>query len=781
MMGLLQIFGKWAMLDFLDDLVDTVRNIIWNILGTVLWGFGSIIFVILDIFESIFKAFAGISTNGISINGKTIEGDPVLYFIQSDVVVQIFISMIILSLILLLMFTVFAIVKNQYSDKQEPISKIINSAFKGLFMYLLVPVATVVCLLVGNIVLQAINGATTNSELEIGPSGMLFKACTYNASVLREANLSECRDTLKINQAFLTQGTWDEINRRVGWDVQNNIDGITDRATMDKVAEAIDDAFANEHGGFSWNDKSNWLSVSQWYNAADVSFITLWVGGIFFIGTISKISWGVASRLFKMVIFYAVSPLIVATYPIDNGGALGKWRSSMVQLGTSAYAAVGITNVMYSILPIISAANMGSDGFANWVARIILSLLAFKSADELIKAISGWFGTGDAYSDGAAAKSKVPKLSTVATAAAGTFAGIKGGLKGAKDMGVKSKWAKFGLGAMGAFSGSGLAEKTGLDFNKFTGKAEQEKAEKYVSGFGTSFGTHAKDRKAYYENAKKREKIDALEQQYGKYELGYMTKDEIEQRRKAPGGEQWYRRQQKLGEALLALDDVGTGMYERDISEQRRLREDAEKKEVVAQEARGVYDAKLEASQAFDEVVAQRMRILGFTDRGDYNTFAKTDKGKEIITAIDSGDFKSIQGMYKGETDQSIKDALNHAREYRNDTAIIQKLSELISVEQEASREASRRASEFKRHNEADSDRAAMAKEYMNADGSIALRKLQAEETKIADTLRETAEKLQEFNNKAASAVKSVNTNNFKAGTDEKERYESYKKTRPDK
>jgi hypothetical protein len=63
-------------------------------------------------------------------------------------------------------------------------------------MYLLVPIATVVCLMVGNIVLRAIDGAT-KATTSGSASDMLFMSAAYNANKLRDDDQDEALDTLK--------------------------------------------------------------------------------------------------------------------------------------------------------------------------------------------------------------------------------------------------------------------------------------------------------------------------------------------------------------------------------------------------------------------------------------------------------------------------------------------------------------------------------------------------------------------------------------------------------
>ncbi len=483
MSGLLKGLGKLTRLDIWSELGEGLLDIIVDgTIGPLLWALCDIFFVLLDIFESLFKAFAGVAEDGVTIHGQRgVTGDIVLFLMESDIVADIFISMMILSWILLIIFTIFAIVKNQYSEKQEPVSKIINSSFKGLFMYLLVPVATVVCLIVGNAILQAIDGATRANSNASKLSGMVFVAAAYNANALRDSSVSDARDTLErwYNLGMLDAETRQLIADAVGISSADDVDlVIGDSASkMEIVAEIIDDQAAAGKLGFG---KWHYTSVRLYYHPFQLSYITIWIGGGFLIWAIGKICWGLLARIFKMTLYYAISPILMATYPIDNGGALGKWRSEMVKLGTSAYAAVGVTNIMYSIIPVFNNIDIG------WIVgggiiKLFILIVAFSSVSDLIKTISGWFGVGDALSDGVAAKKTVKdNLGKATKKVSGTFNGLVGGYKE----------GKLGGALLGAWKGSGLAESTGIDPVKWVqdGAKQRKEAGQYYKDVMTNVG-----------------------------------------------------------------------------------------------------------------------------------------------------------------------------------------------------------------------------------------------------------------------------------------------------
>ena len=243
--SLLNFISSGTMLGLIDDIID---NTIGMLVGPILWGLCDIFFLILDMFESLYKRFAGIAD--ITINGEVVDQDPVLYLINTNIVQEMFFSILTLSLVLLIIFTIFAIVKNIYTEKPKPIGQILSSSVKALLMYLLVPVATVVCLLVGNIVLRAIDGATKLGGAS-STSDLLFISAAYNASKVRNGDETEIPDMVKdghLTPIATTDANGDSSKYEAyvkimddnGIDVINKT--ITDASKMDveEIASAVD-------------------------------------------------------------------------------------------------------------------------------------------------------------------------------------------------------------------------------------------------------------------------------------------------------------------------------------------------------------------------------------------------------------------------------------------------------------------------------------------------------------------------------------------------------------
>ncbi|MBQ7798334.1 MAG: hypothetical protein IJ371_04355, partial [Clostridia bacterium] len=70
----LNALNKSTMLNWFTDIAEDIGDFLSNIIGTVLWLLCDLFFIILDLFEKLFKAFAGIG-NASNESGEDIEGD----------------------------------------------------------------------------------------------------------------------------------------------------------------------------------------------------------------------------------------------------------------------------------------------------------------------------------------------------------------------------------------------------------------------------------------------------------------------------------------------------------------------------------------------------------------------------------------------------------------------------------------------------------------------------------------------------------------------------------
>ena len=699
--------------------IDELFDNIWMVIGNILWGLCDIFFVILDLFEALFRKLAGVTDTVTTGTGEKIEGDLVLYLIQSELVQQIFMSILVLSLILLIIFTIFAVVKNQYAEKQESPTKIIGNSFKALLMYLMVPIATIVCLMAGNIVLQAIDGATRATTNGGSASDMLFMAAAYNANKLRDVDPSAARENLQ----YMVEKGWldddEEVKRWLegyGIDFVNNIvpgeNILTDQELLE-IAEIIDDAFTSSRLG-SAGHKWRFSQVNKYYHVTQISLIVVWVGGAFLIWAIGKICWGLVSRLFKMTLYFAISPAVMATFPIQGDKPLGAWRGEMVKNGTMAFCSIGVLNVLYSILPMFDDLKLFGEGFfgnigswlANQVLKLFFYIIAFTGAKDLIGTISGWFGTGNALAEGISTKDTVTKqLKRASTKAGGAFTGFKGGIEAGKVKygdGVKGTVKSLGAGLYGGFVGSGGKDALFGDIDKVKKEiSDKRKAGKEAGKDVVTLPAPYWDKDGpWYRKLRlyDKDKHDLNKVDYDEREKAKKAKDKFEKEEGMPL-DKVDLNNPRHQRAINRYDSTGNMLKEEEIKEQKR---DSDGLKVF----KGLSKQKAKADKALADYEDAKTRIIGSAFEG----LSEDDK-KDLTQAILDGNKQLIETFATKLTDASKQNEFTSLLDRLNDSTI-SKLNEIKDEYDEAQESLDKAIKDLKEDLKVNDDLAYMAGKY---------------------------------------------------------------------
>ncbi len=357
-------------------------------LGTVLYPLFSVIFLAIDVLQGIFGAFAGI--NNIDFNGETItsgntgaETDTgiVYYLLTSDVVMNMFFSMLALACILLLIFLTMAFIRNVYAAKPKSWKEIVGSAIKGIGNFVIIPVACILGVWLGNIVLQAVNGATARGG-SMSISRQLFVCSAYNANIIRSGDYSITDAEGNIS-----------VDAIVSFCSQYGIAVDTTQTDPEYYANCIDQAYGAGAPINAWGD------VDDWYSLFNINYLILGAGGIFILYVLGAISFGMVKRLFTLIVLFIISPIMCSMYPIDDGAAAGNWRKRFLSQTISAYGAVAGMNLFFAITPIIQGISFSFDILG--LTQLLLVIAGLYMVKDFIDLVSNLIGAENAYSSGA--------------------------------------------------------------------------------------------------------------------------------------------------------------------------------------------------------------------------------------------------------------------------------------------------------------------------------------------------------------------------------------------
>lgn len=405
-----------------------MADLIFGIIGTILYPLFSIIFVFLDTLQGIFKSLAGVGDIGfgetmfhvtsITSGNSGTETDTglIFYLLNTPLVKNMLLSIMILGLFLIIIFTVMAFIKNAYSAKQKGWKEIVGNAIKGLANFIFLPVCCLLGIWLGNILLNAIEGATSSGGSEL-MSRKLFIAAAYGANHYRTGLWTGKGDLAFVyDLAFYGDKPFD-ID-----DVPELPENATDAVKAEyraMYADYLDRVYAS--GAISIYDQ---FSVGSGYSLHQINYLVIIVGGVFMMYVLVSLAYGMVRRMFILLMLYIISPAMCAMYPLDEGKAVGQWKGDFLKHTISAYGAVAGMNLFFSLLPIVGSIQLGGgyNSFGSRTATIINGVLPINTivqllimiaglfvVKEFISTISGYIGADNAYQAGAGLRDSVKK------------------------------------------------------------------------------------------------------------------------------------------------------------------------------------------------------------------------------------------------------------------------------------------------------------------------------------------------------------------------------------
>ena len=372
-----------------------------DVIGVLLYPMFSVIFVLINLIENIFYAFAGIgevnvggySVFGIHSTGETVgidEGGLVYYLLQSNLVQNLLLSMLVLALLLIVIFTTLAILKNMYSAKPKKWQEIISDAIKGLGMFIIIPVLCLLGVYLGNYLLQAINQAT-NPTGTSSMSGMLFKVSAYNANYIRlDENFTESDwETYKaIHIIFNLDKEFESAFGEKVTDENGNL-------KKEYYASLIDELYA-KYPSLTYSQ----VTVGYCYSLSQFNYLLMVGGGAFMLYVLCALSFGMVKRLFMILILFIISPVMCSLYPIKGDGPAKSVTGDMVKQVISAYGAVAGMNLMFALLPVVQNISIPGVPDILGILPLLYTIAGLYLVNDIIGLLSNYIGADNAYASG---------------------------------------------------------------------------------------------------------------------------------------------------------------------------------------------------------------------------------------------------------------------------------------------------------------------------------------------------------------------------------------------
>lgn len=461
---------------------------------------------IVSFVESLFRRLVGIES--MTINGSTVGGesstDLVYGLIFNSQVQNLFWSILGFSIVLLVIFTIIALVKSEFSLDLKSSAKgpIIGRAFKAIINFFLVPIFTILAILGVNVLVRSIN-VLFNGDNNQGIVAKCFLVGAYGANRARLESDDSDESSFYL---YLKNG---EFMREVNEDSQEE-NPFANASNADELADLIDTYFTStptnmeinpiysvdyrkfDGAGdyYDWEkDSSNTSKYVPWqtlvggspsggtdmgtypmydgtafkyyYNPREFDFILAIGSAVVIAWSLLTVCLALLKRAFELVILFVLSPAMISLAPLDDGKALSSWRGEVFKRMLAIVGPLFAYNIFFMMVgllgnvEIFTVTGEGVLAFAgerlievfNIFFQLIVLIVALGLLKTASQMISSLLGVEDLIATGGQIGSKVvstgAKAAMVATGAGAALGGAA--LKGtaAAVKGVKRSFSGF--------------------------------------------------------------------------------------------------------------------------------------------------------------------------------------------------------------------------------------------------------------------------------------------------------------------------------------------------
>ena len=445
--------------------------------------FRAIIYVV-DFAESLFKMVAGIDPIQIGENtyGGSESTDLVYGFILSESVQSVFWTILGFSIVLLVIFTIIALVKSEFTLDLKGSAKgpIIGRAFKAIIQFFLVPIFTILAVFGVNVLTRSINNLFNDGS----NNSIITKCFSVGAK-----NANRLRTGKEADEGFFTYLTGGSF---LADSKENIFANYTDREAL---ADYIDDLFVGngdyskifsmpyrefegpsdyvdlEEGNIGY---APWHTIMQghpkekasasypmfddatfnfYYDPREFDFILA-------IGTALVIGWNLLTvclallkRVFELTILFILSPAMISLAPLDGEKAIKSWRGEVFSRLVAVICPIFAYNMFFMFVGLLGDINIFTgenvltaalvDVF-NIFFQIIVIIVALGLLKTASAMLSKLLGVQDLVAEGNNIAGKAIATGTKVALAATGAASMVGGtlIKGtaAAIKGVKRGW-----------------------------------------------------------------------------------------------------------------------------------------------------------------------------------------------------------------------------------------------------------------------------------------------------------------------------------------------------
>ena len=406
----------------LEDLLQGLLELICSLF----YGMFSGICLLIDFIKTIFYKLCGIET--VEIEGE--QGDLLSNLLESNIIKRVFLTIFIIGFILLIVFTILAIIKSNYQEKQNW-KTVLSKTGQAFIIMLLIPFTVIIGVMLTNTIMSSINQA-----MNVYPSS--------------------------------GQGTiGGQFLITIGHDAYK---GLIDQSQAEAMFVSGELNYAK-------------LSVvKQYYDITELNYVIGLLGSLVMLimFVISAITF--VQRIFDIVLLYIISPVSISTIPLDEGNRFKVWKDMLISKILSAYGIILVMNLFFLIIPQVYQIKFFDNSFQNGVVYILFLIggsFAVTKASRVISQLTGAPATGGEM---AQMIYNIRSALAFTRATKGVVNGIIGGAVGGSDYKQMRK--------KGKTKGESLNASLHSTRNQRVVQEGQKKSKaKQIGGFGTRLAT----------------------------------------------------------------------------------------------------------------------------------------------------------------------------------------------------------------------------------------------------------------------------------------------------
>lgn len=480
----------------IGDVISDVINSVLAFIPKFVYFLISCLLSLIDLCQVIFRKMAGLDV--VSINNNDVQGD-MLYKIITDAlfndsnpaVKTLFWSLIIFAIFMLIVTTIIAVIRTEYSGENNSKSKIIGNFFKAFGNFLILPVASILGIFICSGFVQLLDKITYEANTQTAVmkdlstnfdkwgkksiagqevytkandsyigfnlfgtiiptssetfSGIIFKACAYSCNRARNDVDFFNKVVNGTKQNFNVFNEYADSQQKMaevidlGFSVNAKLQGDT--------SYSIEGSFLpiGDTDGITYLNRGNPELVYYYYNLWTFNYIIVFialagVGKLYY-----KFALGLLARLFELFGLFLASPIVVSIMPLDNGKAVDAWKKNFIGRVLILGVMVMTLNLINPLLSFAQGIKLFKIPVLDYIVLTFFMIAALNAVDTLNGMFAGMFGAEKSVIDNGG------KISEQFTKGVGNTLG-------AVDLVTKpGQWAAKGVGKVGMFGATKLA------------------------------------------------------------------------------------------------------------------------------------------------------------------------------------------------------------------------------------------------------------------------------------------------------------------------------------